>query len=67
MTYKPHLGLLIPVALLAGRQWRAIAGAITSAGALLLASVLLFGPDIWRDYPQHRQRAARRRSWKTER
>lgn len=50
MTYKPHLGLLIPVALLAGRQWWAIAGAITSAGALLLATLLMFGPDIWRDY-----------------
>jgi hypothetical protein len=50
MTYKPHLGLLIPVALLAGRQWWAIAGAVTSAGALLLATLLMFGPDIWRDY-----------------
>jgi arabinofuranan 3-O-arabinosyltransferase len=50
MTYKPHLGLLIPVALLAGRQWRAIAGAIVSSGLLFLASLLLFGPEIWRDF-----------------
>lgn len=50
MIYKPHLGLLIPVALLAGRQWRAIAGAAISAGTLVLTSVLLFGPDMWRDY-----------------
>jgi hypothetical protein len=41
---------LIPVALLAGGQWRAIAGATISAGALILASVLLFGPDMWRDF-----------------
>lgn len=50
MIYKPHLGLLIPVALLAGRQWSAVAGAAASACALLLASVLLFGPEMWRDY-----------------
>ena len=50
MIYKPQLGLLIPVALLAGGQWRAIAGATISAGALVLASVLLFGPDMWRDF-----------------
>ena len=50
MIYKPHLGLLIPVALLAGRQWRAIAGAAISAGALIATSVLLLGPEIWRDY-----------------
>ena len=50
MTYKPQLGLLIPVALVAGGQWRAIAGATISAGALILASVLLFGPDMWRDF-----------------
>ena len=50
MIYKPHLALLIPVALLAGRQWSAIAGAAVSACALLLASVLLFGTEIWRDY-----------------
>ena len=33
MIYKPQLGLLIPVALLAGRRWWTIAGAVTSASA----------------------------------
>jgi arabinofuranan 3-O-arabinosyltransferase len=50
LSYKPHLGLLIPVALLAGRRWWAIAGAATSAGGLVAASTALFGPEIWRDY-----------------
>lgn len=50
MVYKPQLGLLIPVALLAGRQWWTIAGAAVSAGILVLASLLLFGPETWRDY-----------------
>ena len=52
MIYKPHLGVLIPVALLAGRQWPAIAGAAVSVCALVLASVLLFGTAIWHDYLQ---------------
>src|SRR4029077_11019842 len=47
MIYKPHLGLLIPVALIAGRQWIAVAGATISAGTLVVASVLLLGPENW--------------------
>lgn len=50
LIYKPHLGLLIPVALLAGGHWRAIGAAAASAGGLIVASLLLFGPDAWRDY-----------------
>ena len=50
LIYKPHLGLLIPVALLAGGHWRAIGSATLSAGGLILASLLLFGPEAWRDY-----------------
>jgi arabinofuranan 3-O-arabinosyltransferase len=41
LIYKPHLGLLIPVALLAGRRWSAFA----TAGGLILVSVICFGPD----------------------
>lgn len=50
MIYKPQLGVLIPIALIAARQWRAIAGATLSAGVLLLASVVFFGADLWREY-----------------
>jgi hypothetical protein len=49
-AYKPHLALMIPVTLLAGRQWRAIAAATATAGALVLASIALGGWDIWHDY-----------------
>ena len=35
LVIKPQLGLLLPVALLAARQWRAIAGAATSSLGLL--------------------------------
>jgi len=47
LIFKPHLGLLIPVALLAGRQWKAIAGACACAAALIAASVLAFGWPAW--------------------
>ena len=47
LIYKPQLGLLIPVALLAGRHWRAFAAASVVAGALLLLTALLFGQDVW--------------------
>ncbi|MGH7097005.1 MAG: glycosyltransferase family 87 protein [Stellaceae bacterium] len=47
LCYKPHLGLLVPVALLAGGRWRAFAAAGAAAGALCLASLLLFGAATW--------------------
>ncbi len=52
ICFKPHLGLLIPVALLAGRQWRAAAGAALMVAALVAASALLFGEAAWRGYIQ---------------
>lgn len=47
-TYKPQLWLLVPVALVAARQWKALAAA--GATVLLLAgvSVVLFGVEPWR-------------------
>lgn len=46
-TIKPQLGLLVPVALLASREGRAVAGAAMSAAALALVSTAWFGPEIW--------------------
>src|SRR5664279_3408834 len=48
--YKPQLGLLIPVALLAGRHWRAFAAASVTAGALIIVSALWLGTDVWAEY-----------------
>jgi hypothetical protein len=50
LIYKPQLGLLIPVALLAGRHWRAFAAASMVAGALLVASTIWFGTEVWAEY-----------------
>ncbi len=48
--YKPHLGLLIPVALIAGRHWRTLAAASVTAAALIGLSIAVFGTAIWADY-----------------
>jgi alpha-1,2-mannosyltransferase len=50
LCYKPHLGLLVPVALATGGHWRAFAAAAATASALALASLLLFGWQTWHDY-----------------
>ncbi len=47
MSYKPQLGLLIPVALVAGRRWQALLGATVAAAGLFLASLLVFGSNLW--------------------
>ena len=52
LSYKPHLAALIPVALLAGRCWRALAGAVISAVALALLSALIFGLGTWKAFSQ---------------
>ncbi len=50
LAYKPQLGLLIPVALLAGRAWRAMAGATAMVVALVAASLVVPGVVIWRGW-----------------
>ena len=47
LSYKPHLAALVPLALLVGRRWRALGGALVSGMCLILASAAVFGYDIW--------------------
>lgn len=51
LTYKPQYGILFPVALLASRQWRAIASATVTAAVLVGASIALFGAEVWAVFP----------------
>ena len=43
LSFKPQLAVLLPVALLAGREWRAVGGGILSGLALAAIGLLLFG------------------------
>ncbi|MEO1749909.1 MAG: glycosyltransferase family 87 protein, partial [Pseudomonadota bacterium] len=47
LTFKPQLGVLIPIALLAAGQWRAIFSAAVTTFALAAASALILGIDVW--------------------
>lgn len=47
LAYKPQFGLLIPIALLAGGHWRAIATATATVAAMALASLVALGPEAW--------------------
>jgi len=50
LAFKPHLGLIIPVALLAAGRWKTIAGAAAAVIAMAAASLLLFGIETWKAF-----------------
>lgn len=50
LSYKPQLGLLVPVALAAARLWRTLAVAAGTAVLLVVATTALFGAAIWPDW-----------------
>ena len=50
LAYKPQLWVLVPLALLAARQWKALAAMVATVAALSLASLGLFGLDFWRAF-----------------
>lgn len=47
LSYKPHLGLVLPLALAAGGHWRAFAAAAATVLVLCGMSVAIFGFDTW--------------------
>lgn len=58
LVIKPHLALLIPLWLIAGRRWRALGAGAASALALCLLSLLVFGPETWAAWPKSFQVSA---------
>ena len=48
---KPQFGLLVPVALVSARQWRALAAATTTVALGVVASGLAFGWGAWARLP----------------
>jgi alpha-1,2-mannosyltransferase len=47
VAYKPQFGMVVPVALVAGGYWRAIAAAAATLAVMTLASVAAFGWGTW--------------------
>jgi alpha-1,2-mannosyltransferase len=50
LFYKPQLAPLVLVALIAGRKWRALVGALASTTAAVGVSIAAFGPEAWRKF-----------------
>jgi len=51
LSYKPQFGILLPVALIAARQWQAIACAAATIAVLAGISLLAFGAGAWEAFP----------------
>jgi hypothetical protein len=47
VAYKPQFGVLIPLVLLATGRWRAFIAAALTVAALVLATLLAFGSEVW--------------------
>ena len=50
LAYKPHLALMLPFALIAGRRWLTVGATGATVILLVAASVVAFGPNLWLDY-----------------
>src|SRR5439155_18568218 len=48
--YKPHIGVLFPLALLASRNWRALASGALASVILGIGAALAFGPEGWSSF-----------------
>ena len=47
LTFKPQLGILLPVALVCGGYWRTFIAAAMATALLAAASLAVFGADAW--------------------
>jgi hypothetical protein len=47
LAYKPHLGLLLPIALVVAGRWTTIVSAAATVLAFAGLSLWAFGPDVW--------------------
>jgi hypothetical protein len=51
VAYKPQFAVMIPIALLAGGYWRCILSGVATLSLLTLATLALFGTQVWMDFP----------------
>ena len=50
LAYKPQIWVLVPLALVAARQWKALAATLGTVAVLSLASLGLFGMAFWQAF-----------------
>ncbi len=49
-TVKPQLAVLLVPALIAGREWKALAAMLATGTGIVVLSAVLLGPDVWSNY-----------------
>jgi hypothetical protein len=58
LSYKPHMGILLPIALAVGGYWRCFAAAAVTVLLLGVAALAVLGPETWAGFiemaPVHR-------------
>jgi arabinofuranan 3-O-arabinosyltransferase len=52
LSFKPHLGVLFPFVLVAGRHWRVLAAAAVTTALLVVASAWVPGLEAWQAFLQ---------------
>lgn len=50
LSYKPQWWVLIPLALMAGRQWKALGAMLSAVLVLALASAAVLGYEVWQAF-----------------
>jgi hypothetical protein len=50
LAYKPHLALMLPFALIAGRRWLTVGATAVTVIVLVTVSAVAFGVDRWLEY-----------------
>lgn len=50
VTCKPHLAFIIPLALIAGRRWQALASMVSTILVMCMGSAMLFGFKTWQAF-----------------
>lgn len=50
LSFKPHLAVLVVIALTASRNWKALIAMVFSVSCLVIASWLAFGYDPWLEF-----------------
>jgi alpha-1,2-mannosyltransferase len=50
LAYKPQLGVVIPFVLIATGRWKTFLAAAATVAALVLTTLVLFGPEVWRAF-----------------
>ena len=50
LVYKPHLAIVVPVALVAARRWRTLLAAAAASAGLCVLSFVILGADVWRAF-----------------